>query len=167
MPTEEHRQRVDRMAATPLPDRITDILDRTTLTLADYAGQMTLEPPNSKRMTAYRLTERAQAILTRAGEAIRTPGSEPQPIELLLAIRCSDCRFFNEEPNWQVEAALARQPRTGRCTLATSDSGDPEHPESLAHAVDQEEYYASLLVSPDFGCVQGQPRQGSEEHAGT
>lgn len=43
--------------------------------------------------------------------------------------------------------------------MAESYSGEPEEAQTLAFASDYEGYSAILLTSPEYGCVEGQPRE--------
>jgi hypothetical protein len=53
-----------------------------------------------------------------------------------------------------------RQPVAwGACERATSDSGRPLDPDSLAQAKDYEAYSAYLLTHETFGCTQFEPRE--------
>lgn len=47
----------------------------------------------------------------------------------------------------------------GRCVVAETQLGNPLSPHSMAVALDSEEYNASLLTNPDFGCNQFQEGQ--------
>jgi hypothetical protein len=60
--------------------------------------------------------------------------------------RCKDCRY--------AEAMRGEL----HCELVTTQYGEQVHPESLARAVDPDEYSAWLVVRPDFGCVQFAPK---------
>lgn len=63
---------------------------------------------------------------------------------------CMDCRW------WDCHESEGLY---GACLLAESNGNDPlPYPNSKAHAVDTENYHASLLTLSDFGCVQFEGR---------
>ena len=81
--------------------------------------------------------------------------------------RCKNCRFWNTSHEWtpQGEPHECDDPRQERlrgmgvCSLASSHEDGPDNPQSLAIAEDAESYNAELVTSPEFGCVQFQPKE--------
>ena len=69
---------------------------------------------------------------------------------VMVEPRCSRCRWYEE-----IERCT---PSVFVCSLATSEDGRALHLESKAKAADGEGYYATLVVQPDFGCVQYEGR---------
>lgn len=67
--------------------------------------------------------------------------------------RCKDCKHYKLEDRY----SLIQYPPSNVCEL-TYYYGEKENKESLAHAEDAEAYFAVLVVSPEFGCVQFQQR---------
>ena len=69
---------------------------------------------------------------------------------------CRDCKWSNtqEAVSYHEEALTApyRNPERLYCTRMTGSGGQAEDPETLAFAVDSEQYGASVEVMPDFGC---------------
>ncbi len=63
---------------------------------------------------------------------------------------CATCKYFDLTQSLPKSVAKI----WGACTLATTDNGTAFHPKSLALAVDDEQYGADLLTSPEFGCNQ-------------
>lgn len=63
--------------------------------------------------------------------------------------RCKTCKHWgrNRKDNWAPG-------EWADCALAAKSDGAYEHPESLAHADDCEDYLASLETHATFGCVQ-------------
>jgi len=67
-------------------------------------------------------------------------------------IRCRECK------HWNSIAFTPIKPGWGRCKLTESTGGDNFNPESLAVAVDAEDYFAALETAPEFGCVSGESK---------
>ena len=63
----------------------------------------------------------------------------------LTAVRCDNCRFWLAGDEW------------GACNIASSTSGKPDTDSSLAVAVDDNLYSATLSTKPSFACSQHQP----------
>jgi hypothetical protein len=75
--------------------------------------------------------------------------------------RCATCLWW--ETTYQRDWADASgshtvrwndDPRWGRCQLTEQPDAKPNHPWSLAKAIDGEGYFAVLETRDDFGCVQ-------------
>lgn len=63
---------------------------------------------------------------------------------------CGKCSFWEEIPHTTTGF--------GNCVMAASQNGVPSNSKSLAVAVDYEDYCAFLRTSPNFGCVQFEPK---------
>lgn len=144
------------MVSTPFPKRIADILEAAKLFTEDYQTQMELEPEGTARKAAYEKTMDALTLLRQASAKFN-PADSTEP-ESVLTIQCRDCRHFNSGETDPFITLHGAPDATGHCALAGSANGEPDFPGSRAHAADHEEYRAALLVSPDYGCVQGQPK---------
>ena len=85
----------------------------------------------------------------------RTHGDEERRSDLT---QCKNCRF------WKPDGATAMLPGTipargyGTCQLMHSQMGVPEHPKTLAYAGDHQGHQAMGITSPEYGCVQGEPK---------
>lgn len=66
---------------------------------------------------------------------------------------CRDCRHF------ATDMSYSRREGWAACNLTGSDGGEAECDKTLAYARDFEAYSAWLEVSPDFGCVQFEPKE--------
>lgn len=74
--------------------------------------------------------------------------------------QCRNCRWWvpfkpDESYGTDYNQRLAGK---GFCEATRTDEGEPVHHETLAWAEDAEGYKASLVTSPDFGCVQFEKR---------
>lgn len=70
-------------------------------------------------------------------------------------MHCQDCKYWRAliGPEYYPEVH-----RTwGQCSLGASAGGLPAEVHTRAFASDSEEYAASLMTAPDFGCVQFEP----------
>ena len=74
------------------------------------------------------------------------------------SVRCRSCRFWTPHRSSYDPTETVPQEKYGACELTLSHDGQATQPESLAYAADRESYQAILQTSPDFGCVQGQPK---------
>jgi len=65
--------------------------------------------------------------------------------------RCKNCR-------WREEFDTGSGVIQNRCILTQTEDGKrPEH--TKAYAVDADDYFAVLVVEPDFGCIQFRPKE--------
>ncbi len=86
---------------------------------------------------------------------------------------CKDCRFWRSFGEWWETEGVhyydtledvddwgqhSMKLRYGTCMKAESNGEKPEFEDTLAFAVDGENYTASLETSPDYGCNQHQNR---------
>lgn len=69
---------------------------------------------------------------------------------------CKNCRHWIAMPD---NIAMDTPEGTRICELATSYRGGQENSETLAWAIDAEEYLALLVTRPDFGCNQFEKEQ--------
>jgi len=65
---------------------------------------------------------------------------------------CKECKHFDG-------AFHPSFPTYGQCRLVASTYTGADHPESLAVTVGWPQYESGLLVSPDFGCIQFEPKE--------
>ena len=147
----KEQERIERMAATPYPERIRLLAQQARTLVEDYQGQMELEPPGSARHRAYRLAEQALEGLDDAASSFEgNTGAIPAK-----AVLCRDCRFWSQKGMENENA--------GQCLVGGSLRGNPDHANTSAYAADSEEYAASLVTLPHHGCVQGQPKETPAE----
>lgn len=78
---------------------------------------------------------------------------------MATAILRRDCRFWPERhlPRWLIRQDL--HPNYGECEPADSPDGTPQNVQTLGLRLQPRGYQAILLISPEYGCVQGKPRQ--------
>lgn len=67
-------------------------------------------------------------------------------------VKCKNCKFWNE----QSPVIDMEDEDWGVCDLTHSESGEPIESDTLAIALDKEEWKAWLITKPDFGCYQGE-----------
>lgn len=65
---------------------------------------------------------------------------------------CKDCKWW-EKQDWRYEDLNV-------CALTETEYGEAKSAGTLAQAIDYEIYYAVLVTTPDFGCVQFEAREG-------
>ena len=58
---------------------------------------------------------------------------------------CKNCRWWEGHPLNSIGFSA--------CRLLGSDDGNPRNSNTLAFALDVDEYHAALLTKPDFGCI--------------
>ena len=68
----------------------------------------------------------------------------------LDAMRCETCKHWEWGATW------------GMCALGDSTEGGAKVPESRAHAQDSELWHAWLATRNDFGCIQYDPKEGTD-----
>ena len=72
--------------------------------------------------------------------------------------KCQDCRHWQPEPKPGDASFAIIKPGFGLCPLFRSARWEPENQDTLAYAVDDEEYEANVLTNADFGCIMGETR---------
>lgn len=75
--------------------------------------------------------------------------------------RCETCRHWDRKRFAHYEPYDKDEPDAGwgSCILADSTNSDPEHPSTLALALDLESCVVQLRTAPNFGCVQWQAKE--------
>ena len=63
-------------------------------------------------------------------------------------VRCKDCLHFRT-------GNLVEEP-WGHCGKTWSEKGEPDDESTKAYSKDGDSYWGVLVVSPDFGCIQGE-----------
>lgn len=78
-------------------------------------------------------------------------------------ITCGTCVHWEEPDEFMQEFYKPdggpEGPAWGHCLLARSVDGEPKNLNTLAFALDSEEYSARLNTRADFGCVQHEPKE--------
>lgn len=143
MRTPEERERIERMTGTTYPNRIRTLAQDASVLIEDYQSQMELEPPDSARLRAYRMTAQALEALNDAVSSFEG-NSGPIPARAIL---CKDCRFWTQKG---METG-----NVGHCLMGGSLYGKPDEASTSAYADDSEEHAASLITMNHHGCVQG------------
>lgn len=80
--------------------------------------------------------------------------------------RCATCRhaeILGPKPWADAEGQALRSRYPLACKRAEMDDGKPDDPQtmafSMAFSMDGSSYRASLMVTPDFGCVMYEPKE--------
>lgn len=68
-------------------------------------------------------------------------------------MKCKDCRYIELRTD-----PLNLEEPVYYCLLTVSCDGKPDYRRTLAYAEDKEAYFACLIVSPEFGCIQFEQR---------
>ena len=70
---------------------------------------------------------------------------------------CQTCRWWGNQ-QYQRPGPFTPDDRH-ECQRTTSSSGNPDTPDTLAYAVDNELYGAGLITHPAFGCVMWEAKE--------
>jgi hypothetical protein len=72
-------------------------------------------------------------------------------------IHCQDCRHWDKTLNIQIAPATEIPDGHGACRRTGTTAGETHEKDTLAFALDYEEYSANLITSPEYGCVMAEP----------